>query len=333
MFTYLLLPYIAFAKFTSFSNFLNNSNFNNKVSQNDHTEVLTIEVYNDDECNYYETEGYLDFYNCYGEDEESFQISNCYDGHFDFTVYYGSNCRRKKKNSRVNTDVCYDGYTYRCTEEDTPNDDSSDTENLYDSIEIAVYNNNCNRRTFSYHLKIGECFSNFHNDEYEDEDGKISMYPLYINDEMFTTEVYFDSNRCIGNYEVQTFNTNQCFELDENENVIFSGYNDNDDIHPVVATILGIASTLFCCCIFILLLRCCCVQNPFGRSQPVVQPVVQMVPQNQLPQIMVQQPQMVQATAPGEQAPVPAYTYPHLNNDEPENNKINVIFPIKQSTV
>jgi len=212
---------------------------------------------------------------------------------------------------------------------------------------MAHYNNNCNSHLSSEHYKIGECRS---------INNGGSVYPLYINDEIFSVEFYFNSNRCNGYYEVRTFNTNQCESIDE-ENVIFSGYNDNDDdIHPVVATILGIASTLFCCCIFILLLRCCFVQNPFGRSQPA-QPVVQMVPQNQLPQIMVQQPpQMVQpqmnhlnphpnqqhqmviqqpipinllpavqATAPGEeQAPVPAYTYPHLNNNQPENNQSTV---------
>jgi hypothetical protein len=350
MFTYLLLlPLVLSKPFIGFNDLLKNMTFD-KVHTNDHTNQLVIDYWSDDYCqDYVHDSEYLPVQQCFCDEEGggfcgyieecSYDFVTLYLFHYMFDSNYKCHEDYYYESMHIPTNVCDERTNMWCMDPDTHNDDSDDsgnTENSYDYIERREYrNDNCNGNPrYSEDFQINECKCN-------EEEGWC-VYPLYCNNEFIEVELY-GGNSCNRNdYETLRFAPNTCFDQQE-----FICHHDDDDIHPVVATILGIASTLFCCCIFILLLRCCFVQNPFGRSQPA-QPVVQMVPQNQLPQIMVQQPQMVQrpqmnhlnphpnqqhqmviqqpipinllpavqASAPGAgEGPLPAYTYPHLNDE------------------
>ena len=300
---YLLLPSFALATpFVTFSNLLKNMTFD-KVDTNDHNNQLVIDSWSDNYCqDYVYDSAYFPVQECFCE-EGNFcaYIDTCNNDLFTLILYNFNNDDNYKchdsheyetldiPTNQCNTDS---GEMYYCSNPDTHDDDSDDndnTQNLYDYIERKEYRNDiCNGNPRSSEkYEINECKCN-------NEEGWC-VYPLYCNNEFIEVELYMGSSCNRNNFqEILKFEPNTCFDQQE-----FTCHHD-DEIHPIVALAIGIASTLFCCFILVILFRCCCVQRPcpminhIGRSAPVQQPPqVQMVqqPQGQVPQIMVQQPQ------------------------------------------
>lgn len=345
MLKYLLLPSIAFAKtpFIDFNDLLKNMTFD-KVNTNDHDDdrdKLIIEHYDTSYCENFQYDEQLYVRECMCGGDVCYLIDNCGENHFTVDLFYyemgvTNECDSNyhQESIQLDTNSCQDGVIYYCSnpDSDSGEPDGDNTQNLYDYIEMKEYNNNnCNgniRRSDNF--EINECKCN-------NEEGWC-VYPLYCNNEFIEVELYMGSSCKQNNlYEILKFEPNTCVD-----GSVFTCHHDDDHgIHWIVAMCISIASFLCCCGFTILFVRCCFVQNPCGRSnvQQVQPPQVQV---QQPPQIMVQQPQqmnqpqqiqMVQqpqvyqvapakhmvvsniASAPPGN-PLPAYTYPHLNDGE-----------------
>jgi hypothetical protein len=341
MFTYLLLlpSFVLALNPISFKHFLNNTE--TQVNINDHTNMLLIHRFDNVNCDgdIVNTQG-LEIDNCFCNEEEQdacFMITNCGENSFHIDLYHYTQDEQDKCHSDLfrqsftyYTNMCDEGNTYECSNPDT-HDDNSNTDSVYDYINMESYNNNdCSGRiVFSQKFEMNECKCN-------NEEGWC-VYPLYCNDDQLAVELYF-GNECNRNHfsEIYTMQPNMCTQ----DGDFFTCHHDDEKIDHI-AKILSIIGSILFCIGFVCLIRCCCVQNPCGRSQQVPQPPqpppqvivvagelpmagqhnIQMVRQAPIQPVQMVQQAPIQPVQMVQQPPqnpevVPAYTYPYLKNGE-----------------